>query len=71
MTVVNLDAERDRRQSEAWDRYATARRRADETLTFVDGQAAAKAWRDFIDLCMSSEQTGFVRGSVTRLERRA
>lgn len=34
-------------QIEAWDRYSTARRRADRTLKIEDGIAAVRAWKEF------------------------
>ncbi|WP_342152355.1 hypothetical protein [Methylorubrum sp. SB2] len=71
MSVIDLDAERDRRQAEAWARYATAREKADRTLAFADGMAAQQAYREFIDLCMTPAQQAFVRGTVTPIGRRA
>lgn len=71
MTIVNLDAERDRRQAEAWERYATARQHADRTLALTDGLAAQQAYREFIDLCLNAEQLAYVRGTVAPFGKRA
>ncbi|MBP2442859.1 hypothetical protein [Rhizobium leguminosarum] len=37
-------------QNEAWDAYKAAKARADATLEFQDGRAAAKAWCTFFAL---------------------
>jgi hypothetical protein len=55
--VLDFQQERLRREGEAWTAYASARKRAEETLTIEDGIAAGKAWKRWLDLFMTGEQT--------------
>ena len=51
--VVHLrlvEQERKLTAEEAWQRFAALQQRSKETLRFEDGQAAAKAYREFLDL---------------------
>lgn len=48
MTVVNLNAEIERRAEEAFNRYIALRRIADQTLAFADGKAAALAFHEMV-----------------------
>ena len=41
---------------EAWDQYARAARRAQETLDAADGIAAGKAWARFLDTQVNQAQ---------------
>ncbi|KQQ23714.1 hypothetical protein ASF53_05150 [Methylobacterium sp. Leaf123] len=70
MGIVDLAAERDRREAEAFDRFVTAKNRADETLRFEDAREAASAWRAFVELGMTAEQIRWLGGTVTPFERR-
>jgi hypothetical protein len=45
-----VEQERKLSAEEAWQRFATLQQRSKETLKFEDGQAAAKAYREFLDL---------------------
>jgi hypothetical protein len=71
MSVVSLRAERDRRETEAWDRYVAAKTLADDTHNIEHGRAAAKAWGEFIDLFATPTQAEFIGNSVERFGRRA
>lgn len=46
-----------------WERYVSAQRRAQETLSVEDGIAAGRAWREWLNLYMSNEQRNFIDGS--------
>lgn len=70
MGIVDLAAERDRREAEAFDRFVAAKTRVDETLRFEDGREAARAWRAFVQVCMTAEQIRWLGGTVTPFERR-
>lgn len=70
-SVVNLTAERERRETEAWERYVAARNRADETLLVEDGTQAARAWCAFLSLFLTEAQAEFMGGSVVSMRRRA
>ncbi len=69
--VLNLQAERERRETEAWLAYTAAKERADRTHNVEDGRKAGLAWRAFLELYQTPAQTEFMGGSVARLERRA
>lgn len=43
MTTVTTET-----QIAAWETYRLAKRRADKTLDFLDGRAAAMAWNAFV-----------------------
>lgn len=43
-------------QLAAWDRYAAARHRADETLRFEDGKAAVLAWKEFANCYLDDDR---------------
>lgn len=45
-----VEQERKLSAEEAWQRFAMLQQRSKETLKFEDGQAAAKAYREFLDL---------------------
>lgn len=70
MGLIDLAAERDRREAEAWDRFVSAKSRADETLRFEDGREAARAWSAFVQVCMTAEQVRWLGQTVTPFERR-
>ncbi len=42
-------------QEQAWDEYAAAAMKAQETLAVSDGIAAAKAWAHFLKLFLDRE----------------
>ncbi len=71
MNVVSLSAERDRRESEAWQRYVAAKTLADETHSLEHGQAAKRAWQDFIDLFAPPAQAEFMEATAGMFGRRA
>lgn len=70
MGLVDLRAERDRREAEAWDRFVVAQSRAYETLRYEDGREAARAWRAFVEAGMTADQVRWLGGNVTSFERR-
>ncbi|UMY16642.1 hypothetical protein MMB17_18435 [Methylobacterium organophilum] len=70
MSVVDLAAERDRREAEAWDRFVAAKTRADRTLRIEDGREAAKAWSAFLELFQTPAQTAWIKGAAARFEKR-
>ena len=45
-----VEQERKLSAEEAWQRFAMLQQRSKETLKFEDGMAAAKAFREFLDL---------------------
>jgi len=71
MTVVNIAAERERRETEAWDAYIAARNVAERTGRFEDGRLAARAWCAFIELYASPAQAAFMGATITTFGRRA
>lgn len=71
MSVVSLRAERERRETAAWERYAAARTLADTTLSIEHGRAAARAWSEWIELFVTPAQADFIGTSVERFGRRA
>lgn len=52
MNVVSISDH----QQKAWDAYIAARSLADETRSMSDGIVAARAWRRWLDLFMTTEQ---------------
>lgn len=71
MTVVNLNAERERRETEAWDAYVAARNLADRTHQIEDGRRAARAWCAFLELYQTPAQSEFMGATVTTFGRSA
>lgn len=59
MTVISIRDHVDRR----WNDYIEAQRRAQISHSVEDGIAAGKAWREWLNLFMTSEQRNFVEGS--------
>lgn len=49
-------SERDRQAHEAFQAYAEAKRRVDETLDFHDAQVAADRWAAFLNLFVEPHQ---------------
>lgn len=47
-------------QIAAWDCFVDAKRLADNTYRLEDGIAAAKAWRQWLNLFMTIEQRNFL-----------
>lgn len=45
-----VEQERKLSAEEAWQRFAMLQQRSKQTLKFEDGMAAAKAFREFLDL---------------------
>lgn len=70
-SVVDFKAERTRRIEEAWKIYLDARERAEQTRNVVDGIAAGKAWRQWLDLFMTAEQRSMLdrAGSLSSTRR--
>ncbi|CAO4179515.1 hypothetical protein EEDFHM_03534 [Methylorubrum populi] len=71
MGLVDLATERERRETEAWDRFVAAKIQADTTLRIEDGREAARAWSAFLELYQTPGQTEWLGATVTRFERRA
>lgn len=70
MSVIDFEAERERRINEAWQAYCTARKQAETTWAVEDGIAAGRAWRRWIDLFMTADQrTALDEASVTPMQR--
>lgn len=51
MTIPSFET-----QMAAWQRYADARRKADQTLTFEDGREAAAAWIGFLNVYLPDHE---------------
>lgn len=71
MTIIDISSERERRETEVWDCYIQARRRAEESESIEDGRIAARAWCAFIDLYLTPSQSAFMGGTVKTFGRRA
>ena len=54
--IISMEERRDALIDERWDAYIAAPRRATQTLAIDDGKAAARAWRDWLDLWMTADQ---------------
>lgn len=57
--VIPIHDHLDRR----WALYVSAHKRAQETQSIEDGIAAGRAWREWLNLFMSSDQRNFIDGS--------
>ena len=50
VSILEAREARDRDQHVAWAAYVAAQRKANDTLDILDGVAAAKAWRLWLEL---------------------
>lgn len=48
--------QKDQSVQAAWDAYVVARERAEKSNDVMDGVAAGKAWRDFLDLFVGPDR---------------
>lgn len=48
--------QKDQSVQAAWDAYVVARERAEKSSDVMDGVAAGKAWRDFLDLFVGPDR---------------
>lgn len=60
--IISLEERREALLDERWDAYIAAHRRATQTLAIEDGKAAARAWRDWLDLWMTESQRKWIGG---------
>lgn len=51
MTIPSLET-----QMAAWQRYADARRKADQTMSFEDGREVAAAWIGFLNVYLPEQE---------------
>ncbi|WP_322883127.1 hypothetical protein U8C37_06830 [Sinorhizobium medicae] len=51
MTIPSFET-----QMAAWQRYADARRKADQTLSFEDGRDAADAFKEFLNVYLDDDR---------------
>lgn len=58
MTVVPFPKRRSITVEEAWANYVRLKERADRTLVFEDGRAAARAWWVFYNMFTEDEPGG-------------
>ncbi|GJD41336.1 MULTISPECIES: hypothetical protein [Methylobacterium] len=57
MNVVDFTRHQEDRAAAAWDSYVRARDAAEHSRNLSDGIAAGKAWRTFLTLFQTPEQT--------------
>lgn len=69
--IASLTTERERRETEAWERYVAARNVAEATLRVEDGIAAGRAWRTFLDLFLSPTQAATMGADVVPMRARS
>ncbi|GLK78020.1 hypothetical protein GCM10008171_32740 [Methylopila jiangsuensis] len=70
MAVIDLQSHRSAALEAAWEAYASAARRAQQTLTIEDGIAAGAAWRRFLDLHMTADQRQRLSAAMLPMELR-
>ena len=71
MRVVDLNAERERREADAWTAYVAAKEQADRSARIEDGRRAARAWCAWLELYQTPAQSAFMGATVTTFGRRA
>jgi hypothetical protein len=68
--IVDLGERRVRSQSEAWEAYRSAALKAHQTLAIEDGIAAGAAFRQWLDLFLTTDQRRSLDAAKLPSERR-